>query len=326
MTQAIVASNLTKLFKVRIKSNKKSQNFIRFFSPKYETVEAVNNINFEIKEGERVAFIGPNGSGKSTTIKMLTGIFSPNEGEASILGHNPYRDRKQVLHQIGTLFGQRSQLWYHLPAIHSYQLLKTIYQIEDKVFNSRLALLIEEFELKSLIRRPVKELSLGQRMRCEITASLLHNPKILFLDEPTIGLDLLSKSRVRELLLKCSVESGTTLFLTSHDTSDIETVCDRVILVNNGEIVFDLPSSQLNKRFHRTKKIRIHTKESVVWKPTPGLNLKENKGLFYTFSVDEDAMSVQKAIQLLYDSFLIHDISIETPSLEETIKTLYTSL
>jgi ABC-2 type transport system ATP-binding protein len=219
-----------------------------YFLPQYEVLNAVDTINFEVKRGERIAFIGPNGAGKSTTIKLLTGIFQPTSGNVKILGMNPFSQRAKVAYKIGTIFGQRSQLWHHLPPINSFTLLATIYDIDKREFKKRLDQLYSIFDLERIAMRTVKELSLGERMRCELVASLLHHPEILFLDEPTIGLDIISKSAIRKLVYERAERDGTTIFLTSHDVADIEQVCDRIILINNGKIVIDASVKEVKKR------------------------------------------------------------------------------
>jgi len=236
----IFMQGVTKKFKTLSSTNK----LRNFFFPKYQEKIAVNNISFEIKKGERVALIGPNGAGKSTTIKMMTGVLHKSSGDLRINGLDPITDRKQIAHTIGTVIGHRSQLWYQLPAIKSFELLATIYSIPKLAFRKRLDELSSLLQLDQLMHAPVKELSLGQRIRCEVAASLLHKPDIIFLDEPTIGLDVISKSAIRSFIKNCSEENGTTVFLTSHDTSDIEAICDRVIIIDKGTIVLDSKISE----------------------------------------------------------------------------------
>jgi ABC-2 type transport system ATP-binding protein len=219
------------------------------FRGKRRRIVAIRELDFSIQPGERVAFIGPNGAGKSTTIKMLTGILHPTSGKVSVLGLVPWKERKALGFKIGTVFGQRSQLWYHLPPSDTFHLLSKIYEIEKGVFQKRLKELIGIFEIGPFLNTPVRQLSLGERMRCEIVASLLHEPDILFLDEPTIGLDINAKLKIRSLLNRLSKESGTTLFLTSHDTADIEQVCNRVIVLDKGAIIWDSSLSELKAKY-----------------------------------------------------------------------------
>ncbi len=208
-------------------------------------VEAVNGISFAIEPGERVAFVGPNGAGKSTSIKMLTGILYPTSGSASVLGYTPWLERKALARHIGSLFGQRSQLWSQLEPVKSFALLGAIFGLSQSDIDSRVAELGEILDASDLYRRPLRDLSLGQRMKCELTATLLHSPRLLFLDEPSIGLDLVAKRSFRKLLADLNTDLGTTIFLTSHDAADIEEVAERVIVISHGRIRFDGPVADL---------------------------------------------------------------------------------
>ncbi len=244
MSKAISVQNLSKEFTYNKKSEKAS--FIRnLFFPEKHKVLAVNNISFDIARGERVAFIGPNGAGKSTTIKMLTGILYSNIGEIRVLGLNPSKDRKKLAYKIGTVFGQRSQLFPNLPLTDSLKFFGVMYDLNTKQIKKRSEELIELFDLESFMYQPVRKLSLGQRMRAEIAASMIHKPEIIFLDEPTIGLDVVAKKALRELLMKINREEGTTIFLTSHDVGDIEHLCERTVIINHGRILADVPTSSL---------------------------------------------------------------------------------
>ena len=236
---AILAQKLNKTFKVKIKQKGIGGSLKSIIKPEIKKIEAVKSIDFEVDEGEILAFIGPNGAGKSTTIKMLTGILYPTSGEIKVLDIDPTKQRKDLAYQIGTVFGQKEQLWMHLTPYDNFKFFGAIYDIEDKEVENIIEELNEMFELKDFIDIPVRNLSLGQRIRCEIAASLIHKPKILFLDEPTIGLDPVVKGNVRELIKKMNKEYNMTIFLTSHDISDIERLCRRVIIINNGQIVFD---------------------------------------------------------------------------------------
>jgi ABC-2 type transport system ATP-binding protein len=217
-------------------------------APQSRDVHAVEGISFRIAAGERVAFIGPNGAGKSTTLKILAGILHPTSGHVAVCGLVPWRDRHELGFTIGTVFGQRSQLWYQLAPRDTLELLARVYELPHALWRARLDALVHAFELEPLLDRPVRQLSLGERMRCEIAASLLHAPRVLFLDEPTIGLDVTAKATIRELLSRRSREEGTTLLLTSHDSGDIEQVCDRVVIINRGHIVLDATVAELKRR------------------------------------------------------------------------------
>lgn len=249
MKAAIKVKNLSKSFEIRDSFSGFLGSLKGLLFSKQREVQAIQNLTFEIQPGERVAFIGPNGAGKSTTIKMLTGILYPTDGSIEVLGIIPWQNRQALGYKIGTVFGQRTQLWYHLPPADTFALLAKIYELNSRDFQSRLWELIRVFELSPFLDKPVRQLSLGERMRCEIVASLLHNPQILFLDEPTIGLDINAKLMIRDLLNQLSHQHGTTLFLTSHDIADIEKVCSRVIILDKGRLIQDSSIKDLKRKY-----------------------------------------------------------------------------
>ena len=235
-----------------------------FFHPKVEEFKAVDDISFKVNKGERIAFVGPNGAGKSTTIKMLTGILHPSEGAIKVAGLDPIKDRKKVAYKIGCLFGQKSSLWMHLTAFDSYKLFGAIYDLDEDTTLKRINHLVEMFEIEDLIYMPVRKLSLGQRMICEIVGVLLHEPEIIFLDEPTIGLDIVVKEKVRQLIKDINEKSGVTVFLTSHDVSDIEKLCDRVIIIDKGKIVIDESIKNLKAKYLKKKIVTVKQEETVA--------------------------------------------------------------
>ena len=235
----IEVKGLNKKFKVKEKEKGIKGSLKSIIKPKYKTINAVNDINFNVEQGEMLAFIGPNGAGKSTTIKMLTGILYPTSGEITVLGLNPSKKRKQLAYKIGTVFGQKEQLWTHLTPYDNFKFFGAIYDIPDNEIEERIEELKKTFELDGFINTPVRNLSLGQRIRCEIVAALIHKPQILFLDEPTIGLDPVVKENIRKLIKKMNKEFNTTIFLTSHDIGDIEKLCKRVVIINHGKIIMD---------------------------------------------------------------------------------------
>ena len=237
--KAIEAENLSKTFLVKQKEKGMKGSIKAIFHPHTKRIRAVSNVSFSVEEGEILAFIGPNGAGKSTTIKMLTGILYPDGGHVEVLGINPVKKRKQLAYEIGTVFGQKEQLWTHLTPYDNFRFFGAIYDIPNKETETRIKELSDIFDLGAFINTPVRNLSLGQRIRCEITASLIHKPKVLFLDEPTIGLDPVVKENVRMLIQQMNQEFHTTIFLTSHDIGDIEKLCQRIIIVNSGHIVLD---------------------------------------------------------------------------------------
>ena len=319
-----------------IKINHLSKNFITrdtfpgifgtikglFFAQNRELI-AIKDLSFEIVAGERVAFIGPNGAGKSTTIKMLTGILHPTSGHVEVLGLVPWKDRHALGYQIGTVFGQRTQLWYHLPPSDTFDLLSKIYEIDPQTYKDRLRELIGLFEIEHLLYKPVRQLSLGERMRCEIVASLLHKPKILFLDEPTIGLDINAKLMIRGLLNRLSRDHGTTLFLTSHDTADIEQVCDRVIVLDKGLIITDSSLKDLKKTYMKKKILTLAMDEEYLSLSLPGIKVLENAHNHFICEVDIESMPIDRVIQETLKLTTLKDITIEDPSMEEVIRLLY---
>ncbi|MFI5343167.1 MAG: ATP-binding cassette domain-containing protein [Chlamydiales bacterium] len=292
------------------------------FPEKYE-IPAIQELSFEVQAGERVAFIGPNGAGKSTTIKMLTGILHPTSGDGEVLGLVPWKDRQALGFQIGTVFGQRSQLWYHLPPSDTFMLLSKIYEIDQKTYENRLNKLIELFAVESFLNKPVRQLSLGQRMRCEIVASLLHAPKILFLDEPTIGLDINAKQMIRGLLNQLSADHGTTLFLTSHDTADIEQVCDRVIVLDQGRIIMDSPLKELKRAYLKKKTLTLVTDLENLPLELPGVKVLENALYHFVCEVDLSLTPIDQVIHEALKLTSLKDVTIENPSMEEVIRLLY---
>lgn len=247
----IHTTNLSKSYSVGVRNE--SSGFFRRLKRSMRRIDAVRDVNLEVQEGEALAFLGPNGAGKSTTIKLLSGILHPDGGSAEVLGLVPWKDRRQLACQIGSVFGQKSQLWYHLPPADSFELLGAIYEIDRKVLARRTGELVERFGLADLMAVPVRKLSLGQRIRCEIAASLLHEPRILFLDEPTIGLDVVVKEEIRQLLREWNTERKVTLFLTSHDLGDVEKLCRRAVLIHHGAVVLDQGLRELRAQAGRNK-------------------------------------------------------------------------
>lgn len=255
----IEVKGLKKIFEKKVKL----PGFKNFFNPKIEEFKAVDDISFKVNKGERIAFVGPNGAGKSTTIKMLTGILHPTEGTIKVAGLDPIKDRKKVAYKIGCLFGQKSSLWMHLTAFDSYKLFGAIYDLDEDTTLKRINHLVEMFGIAELVHMPVRKLSLGQRMICEIVGVLLHEPEIIFLDEPTIGLDIVVKEKVRQLIKDINEKSGVTVFLTSHDVSDIEKLCDRVIIIDKGKIVIDENIKNLKAKYLKKKIITVKQEETV---------------------------------------------------------------
>ena len=318
----IEVKKLNKTFKVKIKQKGFKGTIKSIFKPKYKVIKAVNNISFEVEKGEMIAFIGPNGAGKSTTIKMLTGILHNDSGSIKVMGLDPKKDRKKLAYEIGCVFGQKEQLWTHLTPYDNFKFFGAVYDIPEKVVERKILELKELFELDNFINTPVRNLSLGQRIRCEIVASLIHEPKVLFLDEPTIGLDTVVKENIRKLIKRMNKEYKTTIFLTSHDVSDIEKLCKRVIIVNNGKIVLDDSMENLKYHYLNKKIVEAKMKEPVNLDDEDGITIVKDKGYNLKIEVDINKRSVTDAIKLLNPDNII-DINIGNIPLEEIISEIY---
>ncbi len=323
MKDAIIVDRLAKTFVVRKSSPGIGGALKALFRSRKSEVSAIGSITFSIKQGQRVAFIGPNGAGKSTTIKMLTGILYPTSGFIEVLGMTPWKQRKALGYKIGTVFGQRTQLWHHLPPSDTFELLSHIYEIEKSEYARRLKELVAIFEIGSFFDKPVRQLSLGERMRCEIVASLLHRPEILFLDEPTIGLDINAKLTIRTLLSRLSKEYGTTLFLTSHDTADIEQVCERVIILDKGSIILDSSLKELKKRYSKKKVLTLTTEAEKLSLDLEGVKVLENQSHHFVCEIDLEKTPIDRVIAKTMQQTGLKDVSIEDPSMEEIIRTFY---
>lgn len=318
----IEVKKLSKDFKVKTKEKGFKGSIKSMFKPKYKIVHAVKNINLNIEKGEIIAFIGPNGAGKSTTIKMLTGILYPDSGSIKVMGIDPVKERKKLAYEIGTVFGQKEQLWTHLTPYDNFKFFAAIYDIPNSVAEKKINELIMLFELNDFINTPVRNLSLGQRIRCEIVASLIHEPKVLFLDEPTIGLDPVVKENIRSLIKRMNKEYKTTIFLTSHDVSDIEKLCKRVIIINNGQVVLDDSMENLKYHYLNKKIVEVKMKEKVSINDEEGINVLKDKGYNLKVEVDITKRSVTDVIKLLNPDNII-DINISNVPLEEIISSIY---
>lgn len=322
MEHVIETKKLNKTFKVKIKEKGLKGSLKSIFKPKYKTIKAVKNISFSVDKGEIIAFIGPNGAGKSTTIKMLTGILYPDSGNISVMGINPQKNRRKLAYNIGTVFGQKEQLWMHLTPYDNFKFFGAIYDLNEKVIEKKIKEFIEIFELEEFINTPVRNLSLGQRIRCEIVASLIHDPKVLFLDEPTIGLDPVVKENIRTLIKRMNKEYKTTIFLTSHDVGDIEKLCKRVIIINNGEIVIDDTMENLKYHYLNKKIIEAKMKEKVNLDDEDGITILKDKGYNIKLEVDLTKKTIADAIKIINPDNIV-DINISNVPLENIIRDIY---
>ena len=319
MPPVITVQDLKKTFSF----SKRGKGLAGLFAGERVTIEAVAGVSFSVQAGERVAIIGPNGAGKSTTLKMLSGILEPSSGEASVLGLTPWKQRRALAYGIGVVFGQRTQLWVELPARDSFALLRRIYDQEEAIFAKRLASLVERFGIGQILDQPVQRMSLGQRMRCEVVASLLHAPSLLFLDEPTIGLDITAKAAIRDFIREQAEAEGQTVLLTSHDTRDIELVCDRVIVINRGRIVVDQPTSELRRRFIGRKLVTLQSIAPRLEFEMAGVTRRPSADHTTVLEVDTRQTRVEQVINAALALGGVEDITIEDPPMEEVIADIY---
>ncbi len=320
---AIQVEQLYKTFVTREKQAGLRGSIRALFRPIQREIRAVKGISFTVEDGERVAFIGPNGAGKSTTIKMLIGILYPSSGQAQVLGRVPWQERQKLAYDIGAVFGQRSQLWYHLPPADSFDLLARIYELELTAYRQRLSYLVDLFEIGSYLQVPVRKLSLGERMRCEIAASLLHRPRVLFLDEPTIGVDVVVKQRIRDLILELNQREGVTIFLTSHDAGDVEVLCKRAMVINHGEVIYDGRVSTLKRTYIRSKTISLKLGEAWQGLDVPGVQVLKHSGYGVKLAVDTAAVPIDEVVGQLLARYDIADINVDNPPMEEIIGRIY---
>jgi ABC-2 type transport system ATP-binding protein len=297
----------------------------------YEEKDAVEGVTFDVRQGESLAFLGPNGAGKSTTIKMLTGILHPSAGKAEVLGFCPWTERTKLAYRVGSVFGQKSQLWYHLPPLDTFELMSRIYELRRSDYLQRRDELIERFGLGPYLNTAVRKLSLGERMRCEIAAALLHRPQVIFLDEPTIGLDVVVKRRIREVIRELNREEGTTIFLTSHDAGDVELLCERSIVINYGKVIYDDSVEAMKRSYLTTKTIRLvlgdgETEEAAgggSWSGVRGVRVLECSGERLTLSVDTAAVTIEEVLAQLMARHRILDMTVEDPPMEDIITRMY---
>lgn len=328
----IYVENLRKEFKKTIKEPGIKGSVKSFFKPQKEIISAVKDINFNVEKGEILGFIGPNGAGKSTVIKMLTGILTPTSGSCTINGFNPQKNRKEYVKGIGVVFGQRTQLWWDLPLSETYTVLKEIYEVEDSRFKQRMDFLNEVLELEDFIKSPVRTLSLGQRMRADIAASLLHSPKVLFLDEPTIGLDVVVKDNIRKAIAKINEEENTTVVLTTHDLEDIETLSKRIVMIDKGTKVFDGKIADLKEKYGQMREISFVSKNENyldLLRIDKRFNLSEedfaieSDGAGCSVRFNNSIVPVSDMLSYILSEIDVKDISVKDADIEDIIRRLY---
>lgn len=324
MENVIEVRNVKKEFRTVGKKAGLKGSLAGLFSRKYITTSALKGVSFEVKKGEFVGVVGPNGAGKSTMVKVLTGILTPTSGRVTVLGYVPYEQRQDYAQYIGVVFGQRTQLWWDLPVRDTFDLLRRIYDIPEKTYHENMRRFVDMLGLDKYMHRPVRKLSLGERMRCDLAASLLHNPKVVFLDEPTIGLDVEAKYRIRQFL-KEQNRKGATIILTTHDMGDIEELCPRMIIIDKGGILYDGLTSDITHRISNQRALVVDFKE-----PSPpkirlpkGAGLVSREGDRAVINIDIRKTTVADVIRHVLRHYRVDDIATEEPSIEETIRKIY---
>lgn len=318
----IELKNISKTFKIAKRNAGFGEAFKALFQKEYTYIHALNDVSFSINDGEMVGYIGPNGAGKSSTIKIMSGILTPDSGECFINGRTPWKERIAHVKDIGVVFGQRSQLWWDVPVIDSFELIRDIYKVDEDLYRKMLSKLTELLDIGEIVRTPARQLSLGQRMRCEIAASLLHNPKILFLDEPTIGLDAVSKIAVRDFIKIINKEHGTTVILTTHDMQDIEALTERILLIGKGRILLDGTYAELKKRNSTHKTLTVdYMGEKLVG--TDKIIIKKDLDGHAEILVDTAELSVSEVISYISSKVDVKDISVIGETAEEMVVSLY---
>ena len=326
----IDVQNLRKEFKSYSSRSGLKGAFRDLFTRNYKILTAVNDISLNVKQGEMVGYIGENGAGKSTTIKMLTGILQPTSGKVVVNGMDPHKERERFTRTIGVVFGQRSQLWWDIAVQESFKLLKKVYQVSDEDYKNHMGHVIETLDIGPLLDKPVRKLSLGQRMRCELAAALIHNPPLLFLDEPTIGLDVLVKMKIREFLKEINEKYQTTVLLTTHDLSDIEALCERVVMLDQGQIIYDGSLTDLRSNWGEGKQLQFQfvsrVNKSELQKSSQSLQVEWQQGEkenVWVAHVSEQDEVISELIGSIVSKFKINDMKIKEISTEEIVRNIY---
>ena len=314
--------NITKTFRVARRNAGFTEAVKALFRKEYTEIHALQDVSFTIHDGEMVGYIGPNGAGKSSTIKIMSGILTPDSGECNINGRTPWKDRIPHVKEIGVVFGQKSQLWWDVPVIDSFELLRDIYNVDSTEYRKTLSQLIELLQISEIIKTPARQLSLGQRMRCEIAASLLHNPKILFLDEPTIGLDAVSKIAVREFIKTINRENKTTVILTTHDMQDIEALTERILLIGKGRILLDGSLTELKAR-NSTQKTLTIAYSGAQLPICEHMTVLKNLNGHAEISIDTTVLTVAQAIAYISSQVEINDLSVMGETVDKMVVSLY---
>jgi ABC-2 type transport system ATP-binding protein len=323
MEEIILVENLQKYFRVAKHYRGFWGAFRNLFSHNYRTVRAVDDITFCIQKGELTGYLGPNGAGKSTTIKMLAGLLVPTAGHLIVNGSIPWKDRKTYVAHIGAVFGQRTTLWWDLPVIESLDLLRFVYCIPKDRFQNNLSEFKQLLDLDPFLDTPVRSLSLGQRMRADLCAALLHDPALLFLDEPTIGLDVVAKENIRQFIQHINRQRGTTIILTTHDMSDVEKLCERVLIIDHGKLLFDDSLEQIRKRFGGKRRLMVDFAEEYPEISVEGAQVTERNGQRVVFEFERGTLTASILIGRLSEKYRIQDLEVREPEIEATIRRIY---
>jgi ABC-2 type transport system ATP-binding protein len=323
MQPIIQIRNLCKSFQVARRSPGMLGTLKALVAPDYRSVCAVDDVSFSLNEGELVGYLGPNGAGKSTTIKMLTGLLVQTSGEMLVDGFIPWKERQKFVARIGAVFGQRTTLWWDLPVIESFELLQPMYRVPRERFQRNLAEFVSMLEMDEFLHTPVRALSLGQRMRADLCAALLHEPRLVFLDEPTIGLDVVAKERIRQFIQHINREHGVTILLTTHDLSDVERLCERVMILDHGRLLYDGSLQELNDRFESDWFLVVTFAGEYADVRLPGLPEPQREGYRAVYRFDHRQVSSADLIQRLLPRFKIDDIEVRRPAVEETVRRIY---
>ncbi|MEW6524336.1 MAG: ATP-binding cassette domain-containing protein [Bacillota bacterium] len=320
---AIIAQEVTKEYRIPQRGHQLGSYLRTLFTPSYHTIRALNAVSFTIEPGETVGYIGLNGAGKSTTVKLLTGILAPTSGRVEVAGVDPHRERVTNARRIGVVFGQRSQLLWDLPVRETFQLLRHVYRVPPQCYQANTRRFFELLGLDAIWDQPVRLLSLGQKMRCELAAAFLHDPSVVYLDEPTIGLDVLAKATIREFLKQISVRTQVTVFLTTHDLRDIEEVCRRVILIHQGSVVYDGSPQKLVQEYGQKARLEVEVVGDVVPTAPPGARLAGRNGNRWVFTFDRQQVRVPELLAALGQTLAIRDLTVTELDLEGVVRRIY---
>ena len=319
----IEVKNISKEFKVNKRGAGIPGMIANMFVPKFEIKKAVNDLSFTIEKGEMVGFIGPNGAGKSSTIKMLSGILCPDKGSITVGGFVPYKQRKSYVGNIGVVFGQKSQLQWDLPVIDSFELLRAIYRIPEEKYKRNLERFTEMLDMKSFINQPVRQLSLGQRMRSDIVASLLHSPEIVFFDEPTIGVDIIGKETIRSFIKELNEQDKVTMIFTTHDMQDIEQTCKRIIIIDKGSLMYDGSLQEIRSKYGTSRRLIAEFNEETAVTPIKNVIIEDLKDRKASFTFDNNIVDVNKLMHEVLEKYSVHDVTVAEPEIESIIQKIY---